>query len=689
VETEAGLRDLLAAFFGFAYVDRAQALDLSVNPDPNRISVALPEGMTADQVLRAADELNELLNDGSGRLRIYSVPRLIEQNQFIADVIGRFVVVMGLGAMLLGGVGIVNTMLVMVRRRTAEIAALKTFGVAGWQIAAMFMLEAALLGAIGSALGSLAGVGLSAFTTAYGEAFIQQPLAWRVYPEAILFGFGLGMVVTAIFGVLPVLTAVHVRPNIILRPNENHVVSLGVAQSLAALALVVVALGLIAGEIIGPIPALESVTRLSEIDTQPTVSSRWLGIAGVAGTLGLLGVLVGLLWLVVWGLGRLPALGRVELQLALRNLTVRRVRTATTLLALSAGMFALSSITFWGAGVREVLAFTLSDSFGGNVIALPLVATAQTELDARVGELDGLVYTTRWLQYDSRLMAVDGRGVARTFPTITVQDSDNPALVDVTVAAGRALTEDDRGALVALVRQTDELVELGVAVGSELTLRVNGMPLTVEVVGLLPDGATDLQAAVLSEILLPPGGPLTGMTPARQLNVFQVEADHVDDALRTLTSVNLVFAMDITFVDGVVSRFIDQFSALPTLVGILSLGAAGVIMANTVALATLERRRQIAVLKAIGLETDRVLRVMLLENLLVSLLGGGIGIGLSALGVSVLSLLGQDNLVLIPSGAAPVALVLVAAALVIGAMATFLSANFALRERVLNVLRYD
>ena len=57
-----------------------------------------------------------------------TVPELLATNQAIADLLGRFIVVMGLGALLIGGVGIINTMLVMVGRRTEEIAALKTFG---------------------------------------------------------------------------------------------------------------------------------------------------------------------------------------------------------------------------------------------------------------------------------------------------------------------------------------------------------------------------------------------------------------------------------------------------------------------------------------------------------------------------------------------------------------------------------
>ena len=89
------------------------------------------------------------------------------------------------------------------------------------------------------------------------------------------------------------------------------------------------------------------------------ISGILVGIIGVALTLLILGILVGLLWVVVWLVSHLPSFGSVDLRLALRNLTARRIRTATTLLALSAGMFALSSITFVGVGTREILQFQL------------------------------------------------------------------------------------------------------------------------------------------------------------------------------------------------------------------------------------------------------------------------------------------------------------------------------------------
>jgi len=135
-------------------------------------------------------------------------------------------------------------------------------------------------------------------------------------------------------------------------------------------------------------------------------------------------------------------------------------------------------------------------------------------------------------------------------------------------------------------------------------------------------------------------------------------------------------------------RLINQFSAIPTIVGLLSLFAAAVIMANTVALSTLERRRQIGVLKAIGLKGKRVLVIMLLENTVVGLVSALLGIGLSAVGLNILTGL-LSTPVPLPRDVVLMTVVLVVVAILIGWTATGLSASVAVRERVMNVLRYD
>jgi putative ABC transport system permease protein len=672
-EQEAGVSDLLAAFFGFVYLPLDKADMLQQPNHPNIVAVALPDGATPAQISVAERQLQTLTQSD-----VSTVTEVLQRYTVLADVLGRFIVIMGLGALLIGGVAIINTMLVLVGRRTNEIAALKTFGLKGRQVMMMFLTEALILGVIGSLLGVALGVLLSIGVNQYGAAFLQQPLSWRIYPEAIFFGLAVGVVITLVFGVLPVLVANKVRPATILRPNETAVPAAGCLQSLLALALVVIVVGVIAGNILSSIPA---------------------GIIGVAFTLAFLGLMVGVMWVIVWIVSRFPAFGSVDIKLALRNLRARRIRTATTLLALAAGMFALSSITFVGAGTRELLNFQVAQQLGGNVLVFPLLGLVsptlgQAALNTQLANTEGIDYRTTVSTYSGRLTAVNGeapdlpdfgvRRAQRAFRSAPLQSriTDNPNIQPPVMAAGRYLTPEDEGKPVIVASQDFLSDALGITVGSTLRIDVDGQMYDFEVIGLTQGGGFQF-----GQYEIPPGA-IDGRADFT-LTVLSVGDENLNQVLLDLSTNPTIIALDLSFIDGLLRRVIDQFAAIPTVVGLLSLLAAAVAMANTVALATLERRRQIGVMKAVGLKGRRVMGIMLLENTIIGLLGALLGIGLSAIGVSIMTSLNQGMAIPIPRDAMPVAIALVAAALAIAWIATIASARPTIREHVSEVLRYE
>lgn len=692
-DVEANINNIVAAFFGFVYIDYRQAPTMQLNSAPNYISFALPDGSPVETIDRLASDLWQRV---IGLHRVQTTSGLLKRNEELADMLSRFIVVLGLGALLIGGVGIVNTMLVVVGRRTMEIASLKTFGMKGRQVALLFVTEAFFLGLMGSILGAVIGVLLSLVVNQYGEAFLQQRLSWRFHPDAVMYGLGLGMVVTMVFGVLPVLIAAKVRPAIILRPNEIHIPRASLLQALVALLIVILVLGIIAGQIVGPL----FVRVLGEARAP---NATVIGIIGVALTLIILGILVGVLWVVVWLVSHLPSFGSVDLRLALRNMTARRTRTATTLLALSAGMFALSSITFFGLGARQIMQFQFAESLGGNVMVIPLLPNqiGRTLVDMLFSLRGDVTYNTRLNAFLARLEAVDGQPVeldGSRFPGVNipslVRQGNNPNVRSGILVAGRDLAQEDRGRNVVVLAQQSlvesavrdfTLDELGIQVGSIVTMRAGGRRMDFEVIGIVSS-----PNAIIPNF----GGAFFPPETLRddigfEFSILQVPPERLNNVLVSLSSTPFAMAIDITFLDTLMTRLIDQLSAIPTLVGILSLLAAAVIMANTVSLATLERRRQIGVLKAMGLRRGRVLRVMLLENTLIGVLGAALGIALSALGVSIMTSLGMGVPVLIPEEATFVTLGLILAAVLIAWTATFLSARVAVNERVLKVLRYE
>ncbi|MEL7433541.1 MAG: FtsX-like permease family protein, partial [Chloroflexota bacterium] len=704
-EAEAGISNPFAAFFGFAYFDIDDVRRI-IDPGVgyNRISIAFPEAPTEEEARAQRRALVRATGFQFPDTDIDSAVNALAAREEISIALGDFIVTLGLGALLIGGVGILNTMLVLVRRRTNEIAALKTFGLKGRQIALLFFAESLLLGLIGSVIGCIAGVLLGGFVNQFGEQFINQDLAWRIYPEALIYGMSLGMATTIIFGIAPILTALQIRPATVLRPNEGQFARLGLLQTFGLMILITLLLGLIVGQIVQPTFGLVS-------SFTPQDAYLW-SIIGVAITLLILGLLTGVLWVFVWLIGKLPAFGWVDLQLALRNLSAQRTRTATTLLALSAGMFALSSITFVSEGTRQLLNDLLSQSFGGNVLAIPL----QPAFDERLSDLavrnyasaledvEGIEGSTVISLYDTELFAIDGVRVedpdfdevnpldgTTTAPlqwqNATSWDTDNDAILDnaFTIVQGRNLTLADEGQRL-LIGSADSAAVLGISVGSELTYSVGGQRVNFTVIGLYSSGSLLANAGVV----FAPSSVDGILNPQFQFFSFEVAPDSVTAAVSELSGVIVpqTVALDVAFIDSLVGRFLQQFIAIPTIVGVLSLFAAAVIMANTIALSTLERRRQIGILKAIGLKSNRVLFVMLIESTIIGLLSALLGIGLSWAGLAIFTEI-TGQVIPLPTEARLVAILLVLAAMGIAAGSTFLSANVAVRERVMNVLRYE
>ncbi len=221
---------------------------------PDQVFVKVPLGKDVAAVEKS---LIHRLTDHFGtatdfdkELNRASVPELAKQNAATANVIDDLILVMGLASLLIGGIGIVNTMLVVVSRRMLEIAVLKTLGLKGYRVTFLFLVEALLMGVIGGLLGVVLGVVLSYFVRGVGEEAFSLTLEWRLYPEAMVSGLFLGIGMTGLFGFLPTLIAGQVRPAIVLRPNEAQMPAAGLLQTLLALVVMIVVFGLLVSGIV-------------------------------------------------------------------------------------------------------------------------------------------------------------------------------------------------------------------------------------------------------------------------------------------------------------------------------------------------------------------------------------------------------------------------------------------------------
>lgn len=683
---EASMSNLNSVLLAFAYLRYDVGVE-EFDAKADTVYVKLPPGSEVEVISE------DFLETFSG-MDVFTTEDLREQNSELSATLTQLITTMGLVSLLIGGIGIINTMLVVVGRRTMEIGVLKTIGLQGRQITLMFLIEAFLLGLLGSIPGVLLGLGLVSFLQGVAERVFVQSLQFAVYPEAVVMGLVTGMLVTLVFGFLPTLSAGRVRPNVVLFPTGTAVPRAGRRLSLLVVILLTAIMGLLVGQI------LENLV---------------LGIGIAYGTMVVMGIAVLILGALVWILSRLPALGSTYIKLSQRAIGGQAGRTASTLLALVVGMFALSLVLLLTGSIINVINNMVASQMGGNVIVVPTTREAEERVAGLIGELDGIKAVTHEIIYQAEIVAINGdrdmetllENAALTAGETSLDASDwnrrqlgrfaapfeirlaSESEEEYEVAEGSDVTPSSDSSIV--LQTTDETEWLGLKVGDTLTLLFEGGDeLVITVAGLTAKqaeqsitvtvNAGDEQLAVGSDDVIP-----AGLEPLPSAFVIDAEKEWVNETLATLSDIPDIFALEVTQLNEMMEQLINQFTALPMVVAVLALFTSGVIIANTVSLATLERRRQIGIMKAIGLQSSDVLRLLLLENGLIGLMGGVIGAGIGAIGVVLLGVLSDDP------GSFPFLTLagLVLLAVAIALCATIVTAYGAAREKPLIVLRHE
>lgn len=172
------------------------------------------EAKSAEQVNAAIGEISYFLSrrtNGEGNFRVTSQTTLLDT---LSDTINTFTTMLAAIAgisLLVGGIGIMNIMLVSVTERTREIGLRKALGALRRDLIMQFLTEAVVLSVGGGALGIAVGwVGSRLI-----ERFADLPAA--ISPESVVVALGFSMAVGLVFGVYPALRAAQLDPVVALR----------------------------------------------------------------------------------------------------------------------------------------------------------------------------------------------------------------------------------------------------------------------------------------------------------------------------------------------------------------------------------------------------------------------------------------------------------------------------------------
>lgn len=164
---------------------------------------------SADDIQIASHAVTNYLNDQSTLSGEYQVLNMEEIEQGISQVTNVTTMIIGGVAgisLLVGGIGVMNIMLVSVTERTREIGLRKSLGATRGNILLQFLIESVTLTTIGGLIGIMLGAGVA------NTVSLIAGWPFLVSIPVVLLGVGFSMFVGIVFGLLPANKAAKLDP---------------------------------------------------------------------------------------------------------------------------------------------------------------------------------------------------------------------------------------------------------------------------------------------------------------------------------------------------------------------------------------------------------------------------------------------------------------------------------------------
>ena len=128
----------------------------------------------------------------------------------------------GLVVLMLGGIGVSSVTRVFVQQKVRSIAILKCIGTTSGQVLAVYLTQVLLLGLAGSVLGvGLAAVAVAAVPSMVGDLATLFSVEYGLTAAAMAQGMAVGLLISVLFAVVPLLEVRHVKPSLLLRQDET------------------------------------------------------------------------------------------------------------------------------------------------------------------------------------------------------------------------------------------------------------------------------------------------------------------------------------------------------------------------------------------------------------------------------------------------------------------------------------
>ncbi|MDX3978274.1 ABC transporter permease [Shinella sp.] len=517
----------------------------------------------------------------------------------------QFLTLVGLTALIVGGVGVANAVRAYLDSKRSVIATFKCLGAPASLVALVYLMQIALIAAVGILIGLVAGALMPMVAMQFLEGVLPVPAEATLYPSALLLAAVFGLLTALAFAIMPLGHAREVPATALFReqgfetgrlPSWPYV--LGAAVFLAALAGLAIF----------------------------TAYDRYIALVFL-GAIAFAFVVLRVVAMLITALAkRSPRVNSPALRLAVGNIHRPGALTSSVVLSLGLGLALLVTLTLIDGNLRRELTGNLPerapnfffvdiqgtelDGFrdvlkanmpDGKIVEVPM-------LRGRVMELNGVDVAKVKVPPEGQWVLRGDRGI--TYAKRTPENS--------TLSEGQWWPEDYSGEpLVSFA--AEEGRELGLKIGDRITVNVLGRNITARIANFRN---VEWESLSINFVMVfspntfagaPHAWLATMIDPGATAEQESATLKAVTNAFPTITSVRVKDALD------VVNELVGQLATAIRAAAAVALIASVLVLAGALAAGNRARVHDAVVLKTLGATRSTLIRAFSYEYLMLGL----------------------------------------------------------------------
>lgn len=512
----------------------------------------------------------------------------------------RFFSLLAFVALILGCIGVASSVHIYAREKRDEVAVLRCIGSSGWQAFNIYFIQIFILGLIGSALGSFAGLGIQQLIPVLFSDYLPMEVSFTISWSSLLLGFVLGALVSVLFSILPLVSIRFVPPLTVLRADFQ---ATRVWSKTRLVAIVLI--------ILFPISFAAYQTK-----------SLLTGALFFAGLAVALGALAGVAWLLLKAVRTFfPAGAPFVWRHALANLFRPNNQTQMLMVSIGLGAFIISTLNIVEESMLSQVEFAGNENQSNTIMfdiqppqkegvlklmqdnALPIHQVVPI-VTCRLSEVKGK--STDFLQSDTT-DSISDWALTREY-RITYRDSLTKAEELIKGELHKKVSGED-SVWVTISEGMHE--NLKVDVGDSLVFDIQGVPLKVRIAGIRK---VEWQNDPPNFIFVFPTKVLenapqifvttTRITDQSLANKFQQEL---------VTMFPNVSLIDLRLILSTVQELFDKLGLVVRFLALFSIITGLVVLAGAIMNSKFVRIKENVLLRTVGARTRQIVQITLIE----------------------------------------------------------------------------